>query len=87
MGALCQDVKYGIRQLARKPGFACIVILTLALGIGASTTLFGALKALVLDPFPFPESDRIVYVWNRVGWPLSVPDFKDLREQNSSFAE
>ncbi|MHC4517052.1 MAG: ABC transporter permease [Planctomycetota bacterium] len=87
MDTLWQDVKYGVRQLTRKPGFAFIVILTLALSIGASTTLFGALKALVPDPFPFPESDRIVYVWNRVGWPLSVPDFKDIREQNSSFVE
>lgn len=87
MSAFFNDIRFGIRQLAKSPGFTLIVVLTLALGIGASTTLFGALKALVLDPFPFPESDRIVYVWNRVGWPLSVPDFKDLREQNGSFAE
>ena len=70
---------------AHNPGFTLVVVLTLALGIAASTALFGALKTLVLDPFPFPESDRIANIWNRVGWPLSVPDFKDLREQNSTF--
>ncbi|UCD52524.1 MAG: ABC transporter permease [Phycisphaerales bacterium] len=87
MGALWQDMRYGIRMLTKSPSFTIVAVLTLALGIAASTALFAVLKALVLDPFPFPESDRIVYVWNDVGWPLSTPDFKDIREQNRSFEE
>jgi predicted permease len=82
-----RDVRFGVRVLNRNRGFTAVGVLTLALGIGASTVLFGVLKALVLNPFPFPDSDRIVYVWNQVGWPLSAPDFKDIREQNQSFAE
>ena len=87
MGTHWKDVKCSFRMLVKSLGFALIVVLTLALGITGSTALFGVLKALVLNPFPFPKSDQIVYVWNRVGWPMSVPDFKDIQEQNSSFKE
>ena len=85
MSTITSDLKYGFRQLHKSPGFTLVAVLTLALGMGASTSLFSVLQALILDPFPFPESDRIAYVWNEVGWPLSVPDFKDIEAQNTSF--
>jgi len=82
-----RDLRFALRQLRKNPGFTALAILTLALGIGVSTVLFGVIKALVLNPFPFLGAERIVYVWNQIGWPLSAPDFKDIREQNTSFAE
>lgn len=82
-----RDFCFGVRVLNRNRSLTVVDVLTLALSVGASTVLFGVLKALVLNPFPFPDSDRLVYVWNHVGWPLPVPDFKDIREQNGSLAE
>ena len=58
MGPLLTDVRYGLRMLARTPGFTVVAIITLALGIGANTAIFSALYALVLNPYPFPQSDR-----------------------------
>jgi putative ABC transport system permease protein len=87
MSNLWNDIKYSIRQLINTPGFTLVAVLTLGLGIGAATSLFSVFDALVLDPFPYPESDKIVYVWNRQGWPLSAPDYLDIREQMTSFVD
>ena len=87
MTGLLQDVRYALRQLRKSPGFTVVAVITLALGIGANTAIFSAIKALLLDPFPYPNSDRIVQVWSNEGWPLSTPDFFDIRDQNKSFAE
>lgn len=87
MGALWQDIRYSCRMLARSPGFTAVAVLTLALGVGATTTLFGVFNALVLDPFPYPEPGRIAYLWSNEGQPLSTPDFLDIHEQNASFAD
>jgi len=81
------DIKYGFRQLCKNPGFTIIAIVTLGLGIGATTSLFGVFNALVLDPFPYPESDKIVYAWNQKGWSLSALDYLDIKEQMTSFAD
>jgi putative ABC transport system permease protein len=81
------DIKFAIRQIVKNPGFTTIAVLTLALGIGATTALFSVAKALVLDPFPFPNSDRIVYVRSNPGQPLSSPDFMDIREESRSLEE
>jgi predicted permease len=62
-----------------------VAVFTLSIGIGATSTLFGVFNALVLDPFPYPSSDRIAYVWSCEGGPLSAPDFLDIHEQNTSF--
>ncbi len=87
MSTLINDLKYALRQLCRNPGFTIIAIITLGLGIGATTSLFGVFNALVLDPFPYPESDRIAYVWNQQGWPLSALDYLDIKEQMTSFTD
>ena len=55
MGNLMQDVRYGLRNLARNPGFALVAMLTLALGIGANTTIFSVINNTLLKPLPFPE--------------------------------
>ena len=90
MLTLWQDVRYGLRVLAKNPGFAMAAILTLALGIGATTAIFSVVYAALLQPLPFPQPGRIVRVWevsdkgshNNV----SDPNFEDLRDGARSFA-
>ena len=62
MGRLGQDIRYGLRLLARAPGFAAIAMLTLALGIGANTAIFSIVSPVLFEPLPFPDSSRIVQV-------------------------
>ena len=90
MDNLLQDVRYGIRTLARQPGFALTAILTLALGIGATTAIFSVVNAVVLRPLPFADADRVMALMNfytntQTRGTVSSPDFADWREQNRSF--
>ena len=79
------DIRFAIRQLARTPGFAAVVILTLALCIGANSAIFSVVHAILLKPYPWPESERLVYVYNTyplMGLPnagVSIPDYLDRR--------
>ena len=63
---LRNDVRFAIRQLRRAPGFTLVAALTLALGIGANSAIFALADATLLRPFPFPEADRLVMVWERL---------------------
>ncbi|HKV69907.1 MAG TPA: ABC transporter permease [Gemmatimonadales bacterium] len=63
--SLMQDLRYAVRTLGKAPGFTATAIITLALGIGASTTVFTVVERLLLNPLPFPHGDRIVSVWLR----------------------
>ena len=62
---LWQDVGFGLRMLAKTPGFTVVAVLTLALGIGATTVIFSAVYALLLKPLPFRDSDRLVAIWKK----------------------
>ena len=91
MEKLLQDLRFAFRSLVRQPAFALTVILTLALGIGATTAIFSVVNALLLKPLPFEESDRIVSIQNlatNTGTPslnVSAPDFHDWAAQSQSF--
>jgi putative ABC transport system permease protein len=82
---LRQDLRYGARTLGRSPGFAAVVVFTLALGIGANTAIFSVMR-VALDPIAMPHPDRAVVVWSenpQRGWhqfPASVPDYRDWRD-------
>jgi putative ABC transport system permease protein len=81
------DVRLAFRQLAKSPAFTTVAILTLAIGIGASVAMFGVLRALILQPFSYPQAEQLVQVWSNEGQPLSTPDYFDVAEQMTSFAE
>lgn len=90
MGTLLQDLRYGIRMLAKTPGVVMLIILTLSLGIGGSTLLFDMVRQWVLHPVSFPQADQLTVVWERdtkKGWlgQASASDFTDWRDQNSVF--
>lgn len=82
-----QDLRFALRTLAKSRGFAAVAVLTLAVGIGAATAMFSALRALVIEPFSYPRAERLVHVWSNDGQPLSTPDFFDIQEQVSSFSD
>jgi len=63
---LAQDIGYGVRLLRRSPGFTCVAVVSLALGIGANTTIFTVLNAVLVRPLPYPEPDRLTILFERV---------------------
>jgi putative ABC transport system permease protein len=90
MGTFFQDIRYGIRVLARKPGFTALAILTLALGIGANTAIFSVVDAALLRPLAYAEADRIVRVQERNKkaelTPVAYRNFADWSAQSRCFA-
>ncbi|MEO6004939.1 MAG: ABC transporter permease [Opitutus sp.] len=90
---MLDDLRYALRQLAKSPGFTAIAVLTLALCIGANSAIFSVVHAILLKPYPWPQSERLVYVYNTyplmglANAGLSVPDYLDRREQVSGFAD
>lgn len=91
MGILWQDLRYGFRMLIKNPGFTLVAVLAIALGIGANTTMFSTVNALLLRPFSFDHQDRLMMIWERVpeaGFrrgSVAPGNFADWRDQSRSF--
>ncbi|HSM62149.1 MAG TPA: ABC transporter permease, partial [Longimicrobiales bacterium] len=89
MGAFIKDMGLAFRALRRRPGFSGTVLVTLALGVGATTALFGIYRTVFMEPIPLPDSDRLMVVMEQAGFgccgPASGPDYVDWVERNRSF--
>jgi putative ABC transport system permease protein len=93
METFIHDLRYAVRTLLKKPGFAVIVILALAIGIGANTAIFSVVNGVLIRPLPYPDPDRIVMVWmNNTRMKIdqdihSYANYVDYRDRNQSFEE
>lgn len=87
--AFRQDVRFTTRSLLKTPGFTVVAVLTLGLGIGATTAIFSVVEGVLLRPLPYPDADRLVWVRQTSAdggmSPFSGPNFTDLRERSQSF--
>ncbi len=98
MGSLVQDLRYAFRTLKHNPGFAIVAIVSLALGIGATSAIFSFASFMLLRPLPVPDASGIIIIQSQLRGeslggggltdysPLSYPDFNDLRRRSNSFA-
>src|SRR5258705_9825273 len=88
-----QDLRFGLRMLLKKPGFTLIAVLTMALGIGANTAIFSVVNAVLLNPLPFEEPERLIKIYGHFlatsqdNMSASIPEFTDYREQTQSFEQ
>lgn len=88
-----RDLRYGLRLLRRSPGFAGIAVVTIALGIGATSAIFSVINAVALKPLPYPDADRLIYITSQFPtlgfekfW-VSPPEYLELRERSKSYSD
>ena len=93
MSTIWQDVRYALRVLLKSPGFTVVVVLSLALGIGANTAIYSIVNAYMLRPMPVEKPDRLVTLYftaprlgSELGW-LSYPDLLDYRKQDTGLTD
>jgi predicted permease len=90
---LASDLRYATRSLRRTPGFTLVAVVTLALGIGANTALFSVVSAVLLQPLPYPDSDRLVRLWStgqkhpQPRYASALPDHRVWRGENHTFED
>ena len=88
---MLSDLLFALRALRKKPGFALVAVLTLALGIGANTAIFSVVNGVLLRPLPYPEPERLVAIWQNdlahgvLKNTVSVPNFLDWKAENGVF--
>jgi len=95
MRILLQDLRFAVRQMAKRPGFTAIILLTMALGIGANAAIFSVLDAVLLRPLPYDKPEGLIKVWTRftgIGAPndqnwVSAPELRDFQQLNHSFTD
>src|ERR1044072_6823034 len=93
MEALWQDLSFGLRMLAKKPGFTAVAILSLAIGIGANSAIFSVANALLLHPLGYQDADRLAMLWSRSpglnvaqDW-FSPGQYLDVKTENTGLEE
>jgi putative ABC transport system permease protein len=91
MGSIWQDFRYAVRLLRKNVMFTAIAVLALALGIGANTAIFSLINALLINPLPLPELDRLVAIWEKIPSQgvdrneTAIANYLDWKAQNSTF--